>query len=83
VQRAVVGEVYDFDVRHECRPVLPRPRPGGPDFDADATGADSRYQRQSRGRGDRMTPSPSLRMNTSAVENWYSFAVGRPGCGWS
>ena len=39
---------------------------------SDATGAVSRYGAQSRGRGDRMTSSPSLRMNTSAVENWYS-----------
>src|SRR5262245_34122865 len=40
---------------------------------SDATGADSRYVFQSRGQGERMTSSPSLRMNTSSVENWYSF----------
>src|SRR5438093_4831661 len=40
---------------------------------SEATGADSRYELQSRGRGERMTSSPSLRMNTSSVENWYSF----------
>src|SRR6185295_14423913 len=39
---------------------------------SDATGALSRYGRQSRGRGERITSWPSLRMKTSSVENWYS-----------
>jgi hypothetical protein len=34
--------------------------------------ADASYDRQSRGRGERTTFSPSLRINTSSVENWYS-----------
>jgi hypothetical protein len=40
--------------------------------DPDATGALSRYGRQSRGRGERITSSPCFRMNTSFVENRYS-----------
>ena len=40
---------------------------------SDATGPLSRYGPQSVGRGDRMTSSPSLRMNTSSVVNWNSF----------
>lgn len=36
---------------------------------SDATGPFSRYDSQSVGRGDRMTSSPSLRMNTSSVSN--------------
>src|ERR1700731_2781283 len=40
---------------------------------SDATGPLSRYGPQSFGRGDRITSSPSLRMNTSPVLNWNSF----------
>src|SRR5262245_60624737 len=40
---------------------------------SEAAGADSRYASQLRGLGESMTSSPSLRMNTSSVENWYSF----------
>src|SRR4029079_17883088 len=40
---------------------------------SDATGPVSRYGPQSVGRGDRITSSPSLRMNTSSVLNWNSF----------
>src|SRR6202795_5248149 len=40
---------------------------------SDATGPLSRYGPQSVGRGDRITSSPSLRMNTSSVLNWNSF----------
>src|SRR6202795_4602835 len=40
---------------------------------SDATGPLSRYGPQSAGRGDRITSSPSLRMNTSPVLNWNSF----------
>ena len=36
---------------------------------SDATGADSRYDFQSRGRGERMTSSPTLRIRTSSVAN--------------
>src|SRR5688572_18091501 len=39
---------------------------------SDATGPVSRYGPQSVGRGDRITSSPSLRMNTSSVLNWNS-----------
>src|SRR5438552_3433190 len=40
---------------------------------SEATGPLSRYGPQSVGRGDRITSSPSLRMNTSPVLNWNSF----------
>src|SRR5262249_2042582 len=40
---------------------------------SEATGPLSRYGPHSAGRGDRITSSPSLRMNTSSVSNWNSF----------